>query len=151
MTEALPASHSILCTTSLSSYVERHYDIGQVSECKFLNHGLNDTYLVKSSGGKFILRVYHLNWRTKSDIAYELDVIAHLARKGVSVSQPLMRNDKKFSATIIAPEGERFVALFTFAKGNPPNYEEEEEQQAYIYGKSVAHIHANTESFSSSS
>jgi Ser/Thr protein kinase RdoA (MazF antagonist) len=149
MTEALPASHSILCTTSLSSYVERHYDIGQVSECKFLNRGLNDTYLVKTSERKFILRVYHLNWRTKSDVAYELEVIAHLARKGVSVSEALVRKDESFSATIVAPEGERFIALFTFAKGDPPNYEEEEEQQAYLYGKSVAQVHIHTESFAS--
>lgn len=149
MTEPIPTSHSILCTTSLASYAERHYNIGQVSECKFLNLGLNDTYLLKTNGGKFILRVYHLNWRTQSDIAYELDAIAHLAGKGVSVAQAMRRNDTKFFESIVAPEGERPLALFTFANGNPPNYEEQAEENAYLYGMAVARIHAHTESFTS--
>lgn len=149
MTEALPASHSILCKRSLSSYVERHYDIGDVVECKFLNQGLNDTYLIRTSGEKYVLRVYHFNWRTKSDIEYELDAIAYLSRAGASVSLPLMRRDESRSATVVAPEGERFVVLFTFAQGEPLNYDEDEAQLAYLYGKSVATVHTHTKSFSS--
>ena len=73
MKETLSAAHSILCTKSLKSYAERHYDFGELSECKFIQLGLNDTYLIRTKTEKFILRAYRLNWRTESDIAYELD------------------------------------------------------------------------------
>lgn len=75
MKETLSASHSILCTKSLKSYAERHYDFGELSECRFIQPGLNDTYLIRTKAEKFILRVYRLNWRTESDIAYELDAL----------------------------------------------------------------------------
>jgi Ser/Thr protein kinase RdoA (MazF antagonist) len=148
MTETILVSHSVLSPTSLASYAERSYDIGCISNCQFLNLGLNDTYLIDTNRGRFILRVYHMNWRTGSDIAYELDALAHLAGRGVSVSQALRRNDGALFKTILAPEGKRFLALFTFANGEPPNYKDREEEEAYLYGKAVARIHAHTESFS---
>ena len=148
MKETLSASHSILCTKSLKSYAERHYDFGELSECKFLQLGLNDTYLIRTKTEKFILRAYRLNWRTESDIAYELDALTHLADKGACVSKPLKRKDGKLFEVVVAPEGERFLVLFTFANGDPPNYEEQVEQQAYLYGKAAAHIHTHTDSFS---
>lgn len=59
-----PITHSILSTGALLSYVQERYDIGDASECKFFNLGLNDTYLLRTSTGKYILRVYRVGWRS---------------------------------------------------------------------------------------
>ncbi len=89
------ATHSILSASALLSYVQERYDIGDAIECKFFNFGLNDTYLLQTSTGKYILRVYRMGWRSPSDILYELDMLLHLHRKGVSVSFPLTMRDGK--------------------------------------------------------
>ena len=149
MIEVFPVAHSILNPTSLASYIARHYDIGCVAECKFLNRGLNDTFLVETTTDKFILRVYHLNWRTKSDIAYELEVLVYLANKGADVSRPIKRKDGATFDAVIAPEGSRYLALFTFAAGEALDYEDGEEEKSLLYGRSVARIHTLTDSFSS--
>ena len=53
--------------------VLRDYSIAGLTECRLLNHGLNDTYLVKANNSKrYILRVYRAGWRSSSDISYEL-------------------------------------------------------------------------------
>ena len=148
MIEVFPVAHSILNPTSLASYITRHYDIGWVAECKFLNRGLNDTYLVETTTDKFILRVYHLNWCTESDIAYELEVLVYLANKGADVSLPIKRKDGVTFDTVMAPEGSRYIALFTFAAGEALDYEDGEEEKSLLYGRSVARIHTLTDSFS---
>jgi Ser/Thr protein kinase RdoA (MazF antagonist) len=51
------------------------YDIGTPLECRFLQLGLNDTYLVKTRDGQYILRVCRAGWRSVSGILYELDVL----------------------------------------------------------------------------
>jgi Ser/Thr protein kinase RdoA (MazF antagonist) len=53
--------------------VLRDYSIAGLTECRLLNHGLNDTYLVKANNSeRYILRVYRAGWRSSSDISYEL-------------------------------------------------------------------------------
>lgn len=48
------------------------YPIGKPHSCKLLKRGLNDTYLVETEQGKYILRLYRRGWRTKEEIDFEL-------------------------------------------------------------------------------
>src|ERR1700752_4084833 len=125
------------------------YEIGTPLECRFLNPGLNDTYSVKTRDGRYILRVYRSGCRSVSEILYELDVLLFLQRENHAVSVPLPRKDGSLIHPVIAPEGKRYVALFTNAPGNEPAYEADEEKEAYQYGKAVARLHTATEKFQS--
>jgi Ser/Thr protein kinase RdoA (MazF antagonist) len=118
-------------------------------ECRFLNLGVNDTYLVKTATGKYILRAYRAGWRTDSEIRYELEVLLHLKRQNVSVSAPVSRKDGEILQTISAPEGPRTIVLFTYAPGKEPAYKADEASESYQYGRSVAQIHAETDGFRS--
>ena len=51
-----PVTHSILSTAALLALVMPDYPIGTPIDCKLLGCGLNDTYLVKTTAGRFILR-----------------------------------------------------------------------------------------------
>lgn len=146
-----PATHSILSTGALLSYAQERYDIGEAIECTFLNYGLNDTYLLRTSSGKYILRVYRLGWRSLSDILYELDLLLHLHRKNVPVSFPLAMKDGALLSTLNTLEGPRQVVLFTYAEGKMPPGPQDETYETYSlhYGRVVAQIHNALDDFSS--
>jgi Ser/Thr protein kinase RdoA (MazF antagonist) len=127
-----------------------YYDVGAPTECKLLNRGLNDTYVVVTESGRFALRVYRKGWRSDSDVLFELDALLHLGREGVPVSTPLPRKDGQTFGVLKAPEGLRQVALFTYAQGKDPTYEREAPEESYLYGKVTAQIHSATDSFRSS-
>ena len=149
MNNTFPVTHSILSTSSLRAELLPAYELGSVTECKLINRGLNDTYLVKTQSEKYILRAYRTDWRSQSDILFELDVLLHLKRKGIPVSYPLARKDGQLMQSVLAPEGIRTIVLFSYAPGKQPNYETPEENQGYRYGKSAAQIHAASDGFQS--
>ena len=92
---------------------------------------------------------YRTGWRSLSDISYEIDVLNHLGNKGVPISKPLPQKDGRFIQSLSAPEGGRYVVLFTYAAGNDLSYEKEAETKAFNYGKSVAKIHNAVQDFTS--
>lgn len=67
----IPVIHSIPSGEALISMV-LPYPIGKPHSCKLLKRGLNDTYLVETEQGKYILRLYRRGWRTKEEIDFEL-------------------------------------------------------------------------------
>ena len=144
-----PVTHSTLAIKALMTDVLPDYDIGIPLECRLLHLGLNDTYLVKTRDGQYILRVYREGWRSVSEILYELDVLLFLQRGNHSVSVPLSRKDGSLIHPVTAPEGIRYVVLFTYAPGKEPTYEADDEKEAYQYGQAVAKIHTATEKFQS--
>jgi Ser/Thr protein kinase RdoA (MazF antagonist) len=149
MNNYFPVTHSTLSIKALMADVLPYYDIGTPLECRFLDPGLNDTYLVKTKTEKYILRVYRRGWRSHSEILYELDVLLHLKRQSVSVSAPVPRKDGKLLHIVSAPEGPRTIVLFTYAPGQEPIYEADKENESYQYGRSVAQIHSETDKFQS--
>jgi len=142
-----PAMYSMLSSDALLDFVASHYDVGTVTRCKILTRGLNDTYRVSTDEGVYILRVYRTPWRTKADVLYELDALEHLHRQGVSVSVPVKGIDGEVAREINAPEGTRYIVLFTYAGGTVPILDK---KISYEYGKIVAQIHHLSDSFSSS-
>jgi Ser/Thr protein kinase RdoA (MazF antagonist) len=143
-----PVTHSILSASALLSYVQERYEIGDAIECQFLNYGLNDTYLLRTSSSKYILRVYRMRWRSLSDILYELDMLLHLHRKSVPVSFPLLMRDGSLFSTLNALEGPRQAVLFSYAEGELPAWPGDE-AYSLAYGRAVAQVHKALDDFSS--
>ena len=149
MPESIPATHSILSTAALADFVQRQYDIAPICECLLLARGVNDSYLIRVAGAQYVLRVYQLNWRSTADIAYELDILAHLDCRAVRVATALPRTDGSVFATIAAPEGERFIALFHYAAGGEIRYGDDAAPLAQAYGRAVAQVHLQSDGFHS--
>jgi Ser/Thr protein kinase RdoA (MazF antagonist) len=150
MIKIFPVTHSILSTSALLTDLLPEYAIETPIDCRLLQPGLNDTFVVNTLGYKYILRVYRKDWRSLSNINYELEVLLHLKNAGINVSVPIARKDGNPIGTAIAPEGLRYVVLFTYAPGKQPDYETEQDREAYLYGKAVAKVHAATDTFQSS-
>ena len=91
-----------------------------------------------------------MGWRSSLDIAYEIDVLNHLSSKEISIAKPIAKQDGQYITVLLAPEGERYAVLFTYAEGKEAPYEDDVETKAFNYGKQAAKIHQATEDFSNS-
>jgi Ser/Thr protein kinase RdoA (MazF antagonist) len=123
---ASPVVHSILDAAAVRSVIERVYPFGERTTCALMQAGMNDTYLLAARGARSIARVYRAGWRSGAEILCELQLLAHLAERGVPVSEPIPASDGSLMIPLSAPEGERFLVLFTYVEGQAPtwtNYE----------------------------
>lgn len=139
-----PVTHSILSAATLLREVLPDYGVEQPLACQLLNRGLNDTYLVLTSGERYILRAYRAGWRSDAAIRYELDALNHLATRGLAVSTPVRRRRGGFVRVVQAPEGRRQIVLFTYARGKA-GYDHED--YATLYGRMAAEIHHASDDF----
>lgn len=113
----LPVYHSVISSKALIPVIHDFYDIGDVMDCDFLANGLNDTYILKTATGEYILRIYKAHWRNKQDVVFEVELLNHLNKKGIPVSFPVAREDGSYYFELVAPEGTRLAVLFTYAEG----------------------------------
>ncbi|GIP36922.1 hypothetical protein J31TS4_02020 [Paenibacillus sp. J31TS4] len=139
----LAINHSVISSESLRSFLMNRYDIGQVSECRFLSNGLNDTYRVTTPEESYIYRIYKVNWRTPGDVAFEIDLLDHLHNEGIPVSYAVRKRDGQAVTEIASPEGIRFCVLFTYAPGQPSN----DDASCRLYGIETARMHEAMDKF----
>ena len=85
---SFPAVASVLSPTALAMEISHQYPIGEVIDCTLLRAYVNDVYMLKTQSGKYIIKVFRANWRTESEIRYELEFLFHLHKNGVGVSLP---------------------------------------------------------------
>ena len=150
MSVPFPVIELILSPLALVNDVLPGYSIGPVAGCSFFSGGFNHTYLVKTLDGcTYYLRAYRIGWRTLADIQYELDVLNHLKLKGFPAARPLPYKDGQCFCSVPAPEGRRYLALFSEAPGSEISYVQEPEKVARRYGQAVAKLHNALDDFTS--
>jgi Ser/Thr protein kinase RdoA (MazF antagonist) len=138
-------SYSTLSPSAVVTHISREYELGDLTSSDFLARGLNDTYRVQASDKSYAFRVYRAGWRTQSDIQYELDILLHLDRKGISVSTPIVGKDRRLLYPIEQPEGMRYAVLFTYAEGEQSGALAE--TQARLFGTASAKLHIASDGF----
>lgn len=149
MRDFFPVTRSILSAEALGDAVVADYALATPVECQFFRMGVNDTYVLKTNGTSYVLRVYRRGWRSLPEIQYELDALLFLHKAGIEVSVPIPRKDGTLVWAINAPEGMRYMVLFTYASGRQPTYDAKDDNAAYVYGKVAARIHSAMETFQS--
>ncbi len=115
-----PVTYSTLACDALISRVLPHFQITGIRNCQLWHRGLSDVYLVETSSTTYVLRVSHAHWRTKTEIDFELELLVFLQQRDIPVARPLYTKDGQLSIEIVAPEGQRYAALFDFAPGQVP-------------------------------
>jgi Ser/Thr protein kinase RdoA (MazF antagonist) len=112
-----PVISSNLSTSHLALFIQEKYNFGKNTTCHLLKAGINHTYLVKDGNNKFIFRIYSLNWRTETEILEEIRLLNLLKQHNISISFPIFDKNDNYIQILNAPEGERFVVMFSFAEG----------------------------------
>jgi Ser/Thr protein kinase RdoA (MazF antagonist) len=152
--EQIAVTRSIVDAKALAEVIGRDYAIITPIRCQLISKMLrtqdNDHYLVKTPKQKYIARVYQLGShlsRRESDYLFELEWLVYLREKNIPVSYPLPRRDGDLLGHVIAPEGKRYYALFSFSEGKPMVTTDEE--QLYTVGSYMARIHLASNDFTS--
>ena len=97
-----------------------------------LNRGFNDIYLVvTATDERYVFRLSHHRARGVADVRTETDFMAHLARSGVPVAEPVETHDGTLFVRGRSSEGMREGVLFRALEGRAPD------------GASVADARAN--------
>jgi len=112
-----PVSNSTLHPFHIAGFVKRNYQLEGDTVARILKTGISDTYLVTAGCGRYIFRVYSLNWRTEKEIAAEIELVNRLKENDLPVSYALPDKASNYIQHLQAPEGWRFGVLFSFAKG----------------------------------
>lgn len=152
MTDFIRVSRSFVDASALAEVIAAAYDFDAPVQCKLFTKMLrtqdNDHYKVLVGDDVYAARVYqtgtHLG-RTEADYAYELAWLDFLRQNDLPVAYPIPRADGRFLGSINAPEGLRYVALFSFAEGEPMNPRSAD--QLYAFGANMARIHQLSNSF----
>jgi Ser/Thr protein kinase RdoA (MazF antagonist) len=146
--EQFPVVYSILAPQALVSLILPHYHLGKASSCQFWHRGLSDIYLLNIQERPYILRVSHHHWRSRSEIAFELELLDFLAQNDIPVAYPLKTKEGNLFIEINAPEGIRHVSLFVYAPGTVA-LGDLNATQSYLLGETVAKLHQVAREFCS--
>jgi Ser/Thr protein kinase RdoA (MazF antagonist) len=137
-----PVSVSTLSATHLGEFLAAQYDLAGPVTCRLLRMGINHTYLVESGSGRYVFRVYTLNWRTDDEIFEEIRLLDLLREAGVSVSYAIADCQSRYIQYLPAPEGQRQGVLFSYAAGKKMHSFEKETH--FRIGEVMASFHVAT-------
>jgi Ser/Thr protein kinase RdoA (MazF antagonist) len=112
----LPVIYSMFHVQALAAMLEGAYGLSAV-RCQLIKGTVRATYDVTSSDAKYILCIYRHNDRTAAEIEAEIQVIDHLAARGVPVPPAQKQLNSESILAISAPEGDRYAVLFTYIPG----------------------------------
>jgi Ser/Thr protein kinase RdoA (MazF antagonist) len=90
---------------------EKYGLTGKVSG-RLLKTGINHSYLVNHSLGKFVFRLYSLKWRSDLEISQEIRLLNLLKERGISISCPIIDISANYIQYLEAPEGKVFRFSF---------------------------------------
>lgn len=134
-----PVTASTISAKALEEFAKEKYGLNKNYTCTLFRTGMNHTYFLSDNETKYVLRVYSHNWRSKSEILEELNLLNLLKANHLSVSFPIADKSGAFIQEIKAPEGIRHVVLFSFAQGGKIRFINLE--ACYAIGALMAKIH----------
>jgi len=134
-----PIIASTVSQTELGKFITEKYQLKEYFDCKLFRTGVNHTYFLLGTHTKYVVRVYCYNWRTKVEIQQELELLNLLKNNNLSVSFPIPDKEGNLIQEINAPEGLRYVVLFTFAEGEKMRFMTNE--TCFAIGSMMAKIH----------
>lgn len=137
-----PVIASTISAKALGEFAKETYGLNDNYKCKLFRTGMNHTYFLSDNETKYVLRVYSHNWRTKSEITEELKLLKLLKENSLSVSFPIEDKNGNLIQEIDAPEGKRYVVLFSFAEGGKIRFMDPE--TCFEIGVVMAKIHKIT-------
>jgi len=140
---SIPIVSSILSTIHLQSHLQGQYHFQNPIQLKLLKTGINHSYLLRDGSTKYVFRIYTYSWRSKNEIAAELNLLEKLKSNDLSVSYPIKTKKSEYILELSAPEGLRFGVLFSFAKGKKQMTISEDVHEKV--GISMARFHKFTE------
>lgn len=141
-----PTQYSSPDTQALLERIQKDYEIGIPKRVFFWSRGLNDTYMIDSERGNFVLRLYR-RWRSEDDVTYELEWLSYLKERQACVVASIPNRAGRLFGSLSAPEGVRHYALFPYLEST--RVTRMDRNCAGVFGRSLAEIHLASDGFHS--
>ncbi|WP_246793599.1 phosphotransferase enzyme family protein [Burkholderia perseverans] len=139
-------TRSLLQQDDVGRLAAQRYGLAGEVRTRLWTIGDNDNYMLYHDGAPRFLRVYlaSKHWGTgEADYRFELDFLLHLHAQGLPVAYPLRALDGDVLSPVPAPEGTRYLAMFSYVRGDVdpfPDGEDGEARRAGI-GRHLAGVH----------
>lgn len=134
----------------LKSWLPEHYPFTATPPgVEVLRSYTNDVYLVTDGPTRYALKIYAPGWRHDSEVLYEIDLLRHLAGKGIRVAEPVIASNGSPMTHIERTGHRRQVVLFAFAPGEKPRPPFTRDMY-YREGQAAAALHAAADDFTTS-
>jgi len=130
-----------LLAKNLEPYLHK-YNIGKLTEFSFLKKGLNYSYLVVTTKGKYIFRIYRIQWRSFEDILYEVNILNHISKNVKNISVPIDTLSGEYIREIPLNNQTYYGVLFSYAEGEIPEINED---SSFKLGEILAQIHSSSD------
>ena len=130
-------------------FISEHYALAAPVDCRMLNRGFNDIYLVKAAEDRYVFRLSHRRARGAADVATETAFLAHLDWMRVPVAAPIPTRAGALFVHGLSPEGLRQGVLFRALDGRAPDPNSAADARAN--GATLAMVHEAAKSFSAAS
>lgn len=131
----------------LESWLPEHYSFTAAPpRVAVLRSYTNDVYVVTDGPIRYALKVYAPGWRDDSEVLYEIELLRHLARKGIRVAEPVNASNGSRMTHIDLAGNRRPVVMFEYAPGEKPNPPFTLDMY-YREGRAAAALHAAADDF----
>jgi Ser/Thr protein kinase RdoA (MazF antagonist) len=137
---------SLIDPLTIKRYVQKNYAFEGPIKCSLLSLGVNDIYLIETSGNKYVLRLSRADkyaTLTQAEFLFELKWLDFLNQQQIPVSYPIRQIDNCLCGLIQAPEGPRYATLFSYAEGTT----DMNATQARLLGKALAQLHVASDNY----
>ena len=110
-------SHSVLHPDWIAAQAARRYPLKGRVKAFLLYRGMNDVYIIQDRDARYALRVWRKSWRHVDVVEVELKFLDFLRQRDFPASTPLRTRSGELYFKVDSPEGERAIALYTWAPG----------------------------------
>lgn len=138
---------SLFTTDAVTQTVRTAYGL-DVTSCTLIRSFVNDVYEITTPERRCALKLYEYGGWSPEEVAWEQELIAHLAASGVPVSPVVPLADGRLTGVVEAPEGPRPYAMVEFVEGDKPQQPFTDELY-HAYGRLAAGLHQAADSFRS--
>jgi Ser/Thr protein kinase RdoA (MazF antagonist) len=133
---------------TIETWLPSHYRFTALPTVELIRSHTNDVFLVTDGPTRYVLKVYAPGWRRDSEVLYEIELIRHIAAKGVRVAGVVTTLGGAPMTHLELAGHRRQVVLFEFAAGEKPKSPFTLEMY-HREGRAAAALHAATDDFAS--
>jgi Ser/Thr protein kinase RdoA (MazF antagonist) len=117
-----------------------------VTRCTLIRSFVNDVYEIATPDRRYVWKLYHHGGWSEEEVAWEQELITHLAASGIAVSTAVPLAGRELVGVLDAPEGPRPHAMVEFVEGDKPRKPFNDELYDE-YGTLLARLHDAADSF----
>ncbi|MDE0129423.1 MAG: phosphotransferase [Gammaproteobacteria bacterium] len=110
-------AHTVLHPDWIAAEAARRYPLSGAVKAYLLYRGMNDVYLIQDRNTRYAMRVWRRGWRDVEVVQVELDFLDYLRCRNFPASTPLRTRGGELYFKVGSPEGERAVAMYSWAPG----------------------------------